>query len=74
MVVRDCWLTQDSEAAGFTDITAIEKIDQQGDDSVQCWIDAELIEFSYPAVVNRYGTELKRASRMVTGCWNWISS
>lgn len=42
MVVRNSWLTQDREAAGFIDAAAFEKVKKQGDKAIQNWIDNQL--------------------------------
>lgn len=42
MVVRNSWVTQGKEAAGFVDAVEFEKIKKQGDDAVKRWIDSQL--------------------------------
>lgn len=42
MTVRNSWVTQGKEAAGFIDKAAFEQIKRQGDDSVHRWIDKQL--------------------------------
>ncbi|MCK5606700.1 TIR domain-containing protein [Candidatus Pacearchaeota archaeon] len=42
MVVRNSWVTQGKEAAGFVDAAEFEKIKRQGDDAVKRWIDNQL--------------------------------
>lgn len=42
MVVRNSWVTQGKEAAGFTDAAEFEKLKRQGDDAVKRWIDNQL--------------------------------
>ena len=42
MVVRNSWLTQDREAAGFQDAAAVEQIQRQGDAAVRRWIKNQL--------------------------------
>ena len=42
MVVRNSWVTQGKEAAGFVDATDFEKIKRQGDKAIQAWIDNQL--------------------------------
>ena len=42
MVVRNSWVTQGKEAAGFIDKAEFEKIKRSGDDAVKRWIDAQL--------------------------------
>lgn len=41
-VVRNSWITQGKEAAGFVDSAGFEKIKRQGDRAVRCWIDNQL--------------------------------
>lgn len=42
MVVRNSWVTQGKEAAGFIDTAEFEKIKRQGDEAVKRWIDSQL--------------------------------
>ena len=42
MVVRNSWVTQGKEAAGFIDAADFEKIKNQGDTAIQNWIDKQL--------------------------------
>ena len=42
MIVRNSWVTQGKEAAGFIDKAAFEQIKRQGDDAVHRWIDKQL--------------------------------
>ncbi|MCK5722815.1 MAG: TIR domain-containing protein [Gammaproteobacteria bacterium] len=42
MVVRNSWVTQGKEAAGFIDAADFEKIKQQGDTAIKKWIDKQL--------------------------------
>lgn len=42
MVVRNSWLTQGKEAAGFIDKAEFEQIKRQGDSAVCKWIDRQL--------------------------------
>lgn len=42
MVVRNSWVTQGKEAAGFVDAADFEKIKKQGDAAIQRWIDNQL--------------------------------
>ena len=42
MVVRNSWVTQTREAAGFTDAAAFEKLKLQGDAAVQRWINNQM--------------------------------
>ena len=40
--VRNSWVTQGKEAAGFIDSAEFEKIKEKGDDAVEAWIDEQL--------------------------------
>ena len=40
--VRNCWVTQDREDAGFWDAAAWEAVKRKGEDSVHKWIDDQL--------------------------------
>ncbi len=42
MVVRNSWVTQGKQAAGFIDVAAFEKIKQNGDTAIKKWIDSQL--------------------------------
>ena len=42
MTVRNSWVTQGKEAAGFVDMAAFEQIKRQGDNAVHRWIDSQL--------------------------------
>ena len=42
MVVRNSWVTQGHEAAGFVDAADFEKIKRGGDPAIQRWIDGQL--------------------------------
>ena len=42
MTVRNSWVTQGKEAAGFIDKAAFEQIKRQGDNAVHRWIDRQL--------------------------------
>ena len=42
MNVRNSWVTQGKEAAGFVDKASFEQIKRQGDDAVHRWIDKQL--------------------------------
>lgn len=42
MVVRNSWVTQGKEAAGFIDAANFEKLKKQGDAAIQKWIDSQL--------------------------------
>ena len=42
MVVRNSWVTQGKEAAGFIDSADFEKLEEQGDNAIRNWIDEQL--------------------------------
>ena len=42
MVVRNSWVTQEREAAGFIDVADFEKLKRQGDTAIKNWIDKQL--------------------------------
>lgn len=42
MIVRNSWVTQGKEAAGFVDAAAFEKIKRQGEVAIKRWIDNQL--------------------------------
>lgn len=42
MVVRNSWVTQGKEAAGFIDAAEFEKLKKQGDTAIKNWIDKQL--------------------------------
>ncbi len=42
MVVRNSWVTQGKQAAGFVDAADFEKIKRQGDQAIKRWIDSQL--------------------------------
>jgi len=42
MVVRNSWVTQGKEAAGFIDSADFEKVKRQGDNAIKNWIDKQL--------------------------------
>jgi len=42
MVVRNSWVTQGREAAGFIDAADFEKLKKQGDTAIKNWIDKQL--------------------------------
>ena len=42
MVVRNSWITQGKEAAGFVDAADFEKLKRQGDAAIKRWIDTQL--------------------------------
>ena len=51
MVVRNSWVTQDKEAAGFIDAADFEKIKKQGDAVIKRWIDNQLSGTSVTVVL-----------------------
>ena len=50
-VVRNSWVTQGREAAGFVDAADFEKVKQQGDAAVERWIDNQLNNTSVTVVL-----------------------
>lgn len=42
MVVRNSWVVQGREAAGFVDAAEFEKLKRQGDSAIKNWIDSQL--------------------------------
>lgn len=42
MVVRNSWVTQGKEAAGFIDAADFEALEQEGDQAIQDWIDGQI--------------------------------
>ena len=42
MVVRNSWVTQGKEAAGFIDKADFEEVKKKGDAAIKSWIDAQL--------------------------------
>ncbi len=42
MIVRNSWVTQGKEAAGFIDAADFEKVKQKGDPAIKNWIDNQL--------------------------------
>jgi hypothetical protein len=42
MVVRNSWVIQGKEAAGFIDAADFEDLEKQGDDAIRAWIDDQL--------------------------------
>ena len=42
MVVRNSWITQGKEAAGFIDAADFEELEKQGDSAIKNWIDKQL--------------------------------
>lgn len=51
MVVRNCWVTQGREAAGFIDAAAFEAVKRRGDAAIRAWIDGQLKNTSVTAVL-----------------------
>jgi len=51
MVVRNSWVTQGKEAAGFIDAADFEKVKRQGDQAIKNWIDNQLIGTSVTVVL-----------------------
>ena len=44
MVVRNSWVTQGKEAAGFVDAAEFEKLKKQGDAAIKRWIDSQSLK------------------------------
>ncbi len=42
MIVRNSWVTQGKEAAGFIDVADFEELEKQGDTAIKNWIDKQL--------------------------------
>lgn len=42
MVVRNSWVAQGKEAAGFIDAADFEKLEEQGDNAIRNWIEEQL--------------------------------
>ena len=51
MVVRNCWVTQGREAAGFIDAADFEAVKRKGDAAIKAWIDGQLKNTSVTAVL-----------------------
>lgn len=51
MVVRNSWVTQGKEAAGFIDAADFEEIKRKGDSAIQNWIDEQLERTSVTVVL-----------------------
>lgn len=51
MVVRNSWVIQGREAAGFIDAAAFEQVKRQGDPAIRQWIDNQLKGTSITAVL-----------------------
>jgi hypothetical protein len=51
MVVRNSWVTQGREAAGFVDAADFEKLKKQGDAAIQRWIDNQITGTSVTVVL-----------------------
>jgi hypothetical protein len=49
--VRNSWVTQGKEAAGFIDSAEFEKIEKEGDDAIKKWIDKQLSGTSVTVVL-----------------------
>ena len=50
-VVRNSWVTQDRQAAGFYDAAEFEQIKRGGDTAIQRWIDGQLVNTSVTVVL-----------------------
>ena len=51
MVVRNSWVVQGREAAGFIDAADFEKVKKQGDNAIKRWIDGQLTGTSVTVVL-----------------------
>lgn len=51
MVVRNSWVTKDREAAGFIDAAEFEEVEEEGDEAIEKWIDAQLKGTTVTAVL-----------------------
>jgi hypothetical protein len=51
MVVRNSWVTQGKEAAGFIDSADFEKLERKGDAAIKAWIDGQLVNTSVTVVL-----------------------
>jgi MTH538 TIR-like domain (DUF1863) len=51
MVVRNSWVVQGQEAAGFVDAADFERLEKQGDGAIQRWIDGQLTGTSVTVVL-----------------------
>jgi len=51
MVVRNSWVTQGKQAAGFIDAADFEDLERQGDPAIKRWIDGQLEGTSVTAVL-----------------------
>ena len=56
MVVRNSWVTQGREAAGFIDAAAFETLKKTGDAAIKAWIDSQLNGTSVTVVLVGSGT------------------
>jgi hypothetical protein len=51
MVVRNSWVTQGKEAAGFIDAAEFEKLKKKGDAAIKAWVDSQLSGTSVTVVL-----------------------
>jgi hypothetical protein len=51
MVVRNSWVTQGRQAAGFIDAAEFEKLKKKGDAAIKAWIDGQMTGTSVTAVL-----------------------
>jgi hypothetical protein len=56
MVVRNSWVTQGREAAGFIDAAAFESLKKNGDAAIKAWVDDQLDGTSVTVVLVGKGT------------------
>jgi hypothetical protein len=60
MVVRNSWVAEGREAAGFIDSADFEKLKKKGDDAIKAWIDDQLKGTSVTVVlVGKYTCDSK---------------
>lgn len=60
MIVRNSWVAQGTQAAGFIDAADFEKVKRQGDGAIQRWIDAQLNGTSVTVVLVAQNTCISR--------------
>ncbi len=51
MVVRNSWVAQGREAAGFVDAAQFETLEEEGDAAIEAWIDDQLLGTSVTVVL-----------------------
>lgn len=76
MIVRNSWVTQGKEAAGFIDAANFEALKKKGDTAIQNWIDGQLKGTSVTVVLVGAATcasrwvkyEIAKSKAMGTAC------